>query len=181
MSANVSDRLAADTVPIPLSEILREAVDPREVLAELLPELTGYFLRRLGDAHDAADAAADTLLVLLGKGDRLPRDREALRQYAYGVARRVLARARRGRVRHTELADRLRAEIRSEPTTTSPDPDPDLRIALAKLPERDRELLLLVAWEGFGVAEAGAVLGLSPGAARKRYSRIRSGLRAELG
>jgi RNA polymerase sigma-70 factor (ECF subfamily) len=93
----------------------------------------------------------------------------------------VLARARRGRVRHTELADRLRAEIRSEPTTTSPDPDPDLRIALAKLPERDRELLLLVAWEGFGVAEAGAVLGLSPGAARKRYSRIRSGLRAELG
>ncbi len=62
----------------------------------------------------------------------------------------------------------------------APDPDPGLREALLRLPERDRELLLLVAWEGLGVAEAGAVLGLSTATARKRYSRLRQRTRAEL-
>lgn len=149
------------------------------LLAGLLPELTGYFLRRLGDADDAADAAADTLVVLLGKGSRLPEAAEELRRYAYGVARKVLLRARRGRVRRTELSERLRGEMRLvEPP--SHDPHPELGVALSRLPDRDRELLLLVAWEGLGVAEAGAVLGLSPGAARKRYSRLRQRLRSEL-
>ncbi|MFT4231283.1 MAG: sigma-70 family RNA polymerase sigma factor [Leucobacter sp.] len=164
----------------PESLIETAPVDLHEALAELLPELTGYFLRRLADRDDAADAAGDTLLVLLGKGERLPTTAEGLRQYAYGVARKVLSRARRGRVRRTELSERLRAEIH-EQAPAPPDPDPELRAAIARLPERDRELLLLVAWEGLGVAEAGAILGLSAAASRKRYSRLRERLRVELG
>ena len=41
-----------------------------------------------------------------------------------------------------------------------------LRSALTALPERDRELLLLVAWEGLTPAEAAAVLGIGKVAAR---------------
>lgn len=149
-------------------------------LAEMLPELTGYFLRRLGDRDDAADAAADTVLILLAKSGRIPSEPERLRQYAYGVARKVLARARRGRVRSSALAERLRQELTEE----APVParfDEELERELGRLPERDRELLLLIAWEGFGVAEAGAVLGLRPAAARQRYSRVRAALRGRLG
>jgi RNA polymerase sigma factor (sigma-70 family) len=48
-----------------------------------------------------------------------------------------------------------------------------LRAALADLSESDRELLLVVAWEGLTYAEAAAALGISPGAARTRLHRAR--------
>jgi RNA polymerase sigma-70 factor (ECF subfamily) len=42
--------------------------------------------------------------------------------------------------------------------------------------DEDRELLTLVHWEGLTIAEAGAVLGVSPSAARKRVERVRRAL-----
>jgi len=43
--------------------------------------------------------------------------------------------------------------------------DAPLRRALNGLRERDREVLLLIAWEGLGPEEAAVVLGCSRGAA----------------
>jgi RNA polymerase sigma-70 factor (ECF subfamily) len=48
-----------------------------------------------------------------------------------------------------------------------------LRIALCALSEPDRELLLLVAWEGLTSAEAAEALGISKVAARSRLHRAR--------
>jgi RNA polymerase sigma factor (sigma-70 family) len=48
-----------------------------------------------------------------------------------------------------------------------------LRSALDGLSDSDRELLLLVAWEGLSHAEAAAALGISPVAARSRLHRAR--------
>jgi RNA polymerase sigma factor (sigma-70 family) len=48
-----------------------------------------------------------------------------------------------------------------------------LRAALAALTDSDRELLLLVGWEGLSQAEAATALGISPGAARVRLHRAR--------
>ncbi len=48
-----------------------------------------------------------------------------------------------------------------------------LRSALTVLSERDRELLLLVAWEGLTPAEAAEVLGIGSVAARSRLHRAR--------
>jgi RNA polymerase sigma factor (sigma-70 family) len=48
-----------------------------------------------------------------------------------------------------------------------------LRVALAVLTDSDRELLLLVAWEGLSHAEAATALGISQGAARVRLHRAR--------
>ena len=141
----------------------------------LAPELLAYFTRRLDDREDAADALSETLIVLWRKG--LPSEDEDKRRYAFGVARKVLLTARRGRLSRLRLSDRLRTELREKVHAA---PDLELREALSTLGERDQELVLLVAWEGFGVAEAGAVLGLRPAAARARYSRARARLRAAL-
>jgi RNA polymerase sigma-70 factor (ECF subfamily) len=148
-------------------------------LRALMPDLLAYFTRRLDDREDAADALADTLVVLWRQERRLPGDVEELRRYAFGVARRVLSTARRGRIRRFALAERLRGELRAVPAAEPA--DPDLLAALARLRQADRELVLLVAWEGFGVAEAGETLGLRPDAARQRYARARARLRAALG
>ena len=56
----------------------------------------------------------------------------------------------------------------------------DLRIALAALSDTDRELLLLVAWDGLSPAEAGQVLGLSGVASRSRLHRARARAQAVL-
>jgi RNA polymerase sigma factor (sigma-70 family) len=55
-----------------------------------------------------------------------------------------------------------------------------LRRALDCLSDRDRELLLLVAWEQLTPADAGAVLGLSSTAARTRLHRARARAQAAL-
>jgi RNA polymerase sigma-70 factor, ECF subfamily len=150
------------------------------ILRGLVPDLLAYFGRRLDDHEDAADALSETLLVVWRRRRHLPEDPERSRQYAFGVARHVLAAARRGKVRRRALADRIGAELAVAWAETTRPVDDELREALAELPERDRELVLLVAWEGFGVAEAGAVLGLRADAARQRYSRARSRLRDRL-
>jgi RNA polymerase sigma factor (sigma-70 family) len=48
-----------------------------------------------------------------------------------------------------------------------------LRAALAVLADSDRELLLLVGWEGLSQAEVATALGISQGAARVRLHRAR--------
>lgn len=53
----------------------------------------------------------------------------------------------------------------------------ELRAALHSLPPGERDLLLLVAWEGLSPSEAGRALGLTPTAARSRLHRAR--LRAQ--
>lgn len=133
-------------------------------LPALTPDLLRYFVRRLEDREDAADALAEALLVLWRRERRLPADREGIRRYAFGVAARVLATARRRRLRRSALAERLRDSL-AQTEAPSADADAELRAALDSLAPHDRDLVLLVAWEGFGVAEAGAVLGLRPQAA----------------
>ena len=124
------------------------AVPLQDVMRELIPDLLGYFLNRLDDREDAADAVAETLLVLWRKERAVPAGTEDARRYAFGVARKILITARRGRRRYTALADRLRVLVREE-IVPGPEVDIELRTALGSLTDHDRELLLLVAWEGF--------------------------------
>jgi RNA polymerase sigma-70 factor (ECF subfamily) len=56
----------------------------------------------------------------------------------------------------------------------------ELRLALAGLTEAERELLLLVAWEGLSPTEAARALGLTPVAARSRLHRARTRAQATL-
>jgi RNA polymerase sigma-70 factor (ECF subfamily) len=57
------------------------------------------------------------------------------------------------------------------------DLDPDLARGLRVLPERDREALLLIAWDDLTPALAAASLGISPTAFRVRLHRARRRLR----
>jgi RNA polymerase sigma-70 factor (ECF subfamily) len=143
--------------------------------------LLAYFARRIAPADDAADCLSETLVVLWRRRRLLPANDEDVRRWAYGIAKGVLANARRGRVRHTALADRVRAEVAvSMAVSIAASPDLQVTEALKLLSAKDRELVTLIVWDGLGVAEAGATLGLKPDAARSRYSRARSRLRVAL-
>ncbi|HEY3908251.1 MAG TPA: sigma-70 family RNA polymerase sigma factor [Streptosporangiaceae bacterium] len=56
----------------------------------------------------------------------------------------------------------------------------DLRRALARLTPGDRDVLLLVTWEGLTPAQAAIALGIPPGTARSRLHRARALMRQRL-
>lgn len=124
------------------------------------------FLRRRTDPATAEDVLGDVLLVLWRRVDDIPD--EAPVAWAYGVARGCLANAARGHARQERLVQRLAAE----PAAGTETPEhAALEEALAALPEADRELLQLWAWEHLQPKEIAAVLGISANAASIRLHR----------
>lgn len=143
------------------------------------PRVTAYVRRRVGDAEDAADIVAETLAVAWRRRDALPAEPDVV-AYLIGIARRQMANHRRGRGRAQALAARIERAIDDHLT---PPPAPDalaVREALACLRADDRELLTLVAWDGFATAEAAAIMGLREATVRKRLERARTRLAAQL-
>ncbi len=146
----------------------------------LTPALMAYFIRRVDPVEDATDCVSETLLVLWRQRDQLPVDPAERRAWSFGVAKGVLANYRRGKIRRVALSEKLRAGLVHE-SDAGQQFDTEMHAALASLRSQDRELVILIVWDGFGVAEAGALLGLSATAARTRYSRARKQLRASMG
>jgi RNA polymerase sigma-70 factor (ECF subfamily) len=147
--------------------------------AALGEQLLRYFLRRSVGPSDAADLAAETYLTLWRRIDRLPEDEDGARAWAFGVARGVLLNHSRGVRRRLALADRLRDALLQEEGAIA-DNRSILGDALGSLSEDDRELIVLIAWDGLNPAQAAAVLGIEPGAARVRLHRARKRLRAAM-
>ena len=145
-----------------------------QVFDENLRAVYGYVLRRAGTL-DVDDAVAEVFLVAWRRIDHVPAD---AKPWLLGVARRVLANQRRAAVRRTSLAERTRSEAPRAPAE-APDAPPILR-ALRRVSPRDREILMLIAWDGVTVEEAAAVLGCSRGAAKVRFHRAKRRLGAVL-
>lgn len=137
-----------------------------------------YVMRRVEEPA-VADLVAETFLVAWRRrgeiaGDPLP--------WLLGVARRVCANHLRSRQRRAALNERLAAQPApaTEPEIVPACQDRGLRQALAGLSERDREALLLVAWDGLRNREAAKVVGCSPPAFAVRLHRARARLAAAL-
>jgi RNA polymerase sigma-70 factor (ECF subfamily) len=137
----------------------------------------GYAMRRC-DPETADDVVADVFLVAWRRRDELPA--EPL-PWLLGTARHVLANHARGQSRRGRLLDRLAAEPRAAAAPAADGPDSArLRAALATLSETDRELLLLMAWEGLELRQAAEVLELRPNTLAVRFHRARRRLSAAL-
>jgi RNA polymerase sigma-70 factor (ECF subfamily) len=130
-----------------------------------------YVCRRCGvDAAD--DVVADVFVVAWRRLDDVPDDPLP---WLLGVARRVLANRRRGEARRHALLGRVRFESHEVMPVSGAQPDSGGRVlrVLSSLSDRDREALLLVAWEGLSAAQAAKVLGVSPNTFAARLARAR--------
>ena len=154
----------------------------RRLFAETERELLAYALRRVERAEDAADVVAETFLVAWRRMDRVPEGEEA-RLWLFGVARRQLANQRRGQLRRSRLADRLRAELPVAVAAAHTAEDhrvAAVRAALARLEEEDREILRLSTWEELTPSEIATVMGVPGVTVRSRLHRARKRLRAQV-
>jgi RNA polymerase sigma-70 factor, ECF subfamily len=156
------------------------------LIAELRPMVVRYCRGRLGRVsgqyHIADDVAQEVCIAVLSA---LPRYRDMGRPFAsfvFGIASH-------------KVADALRSSVRSAvPTQDLPDgpdegPGPEetvvryieaehARRLLSRLPDNQRELLMLRVVSGLSAEETGNVLGMSPGAVRVAQHRALARLRA---
>ena len=150
-------------------------------------DLLAYIMRRSQNAEDAADVLAETYLIAWQKLDAIPTGERA-RLWLFGVARNLLLKgASRRRSRHALVerlaGERLAGELRSAHRTHAPVEDEGssaVRAVLATLPERDREILMLTAWEGLTPKQIAAVVGIPANIVRVRLHRARTRLKRDL-
>ncbi|GAA3128539.1 sigma-70 family RNA polymerase sigma factor [Nonomuraea salmonea] len=190
MGVRLASRLPARTDDSDLRELTSLAVQGdrsaiESLLGELRPMVVRYCRARLGRVsgqyHIADDVAQEVCIAVLSA---LPRYRDMGRPFAsfvFGIASH-------------KVADALRSSVRSAvPTQDLPDgpddgPGPEetvvryievehARRLLARLPENQRELLLLRVVSGLSAEETGNVLGMSPGAVRVAQHRALARLR----
>lgn len=139
-----------------------------------------FALRRI-DPADAEDVVAETYAVAWRRFEDIPPD--AL-PWLYGVARKTLANYRRSVRRRLQLATRLIGQLDSEFVEPGPadllEGVEEMRSALGSLRRMDREVLMLVAWEGLDNHDAARVLGISTEAFAVRLHRARKRLAAEI-
>jgi RNA polymerase sigma factor (sigma-70 family) len=146
-------------------------------------DLASYCSWRTASRSDAEDAVAEVFLVAWRRIDAVPPG-DAARAWLYATARRVIANQRRSRRRRDALEGRLASERLVDASRTTvvsmPGASPEdamVHGALADLSDRDREVLLLVEWEGLRPAELATVLGCREVTARGRLHRARSRFR----
>jgi RNA polymerase sigma-70 factor, ECF subfamily len=128
-----------------------------------------------GDRHEAEDLAQEAFVRVYERWPRV----ERLENPA-GYLYRVALNARRSRLRRIRVAGAKALRLRPEPPADPQEAAEDrlsVRRALATLPAGQREAVVLVEWLGLTDAQAGEVLGLTPGAVRTRLHRARSALR----
>ncbi len=136
-----------------------------------------YAARRVAPAA-VQDVVADTFVTAWRRygdlrGEPLP--------WLLGIARRTAANHRRGGARRDALRERLAVERPPTAENGFSEGDPQLMVALAALTERDREALLLVAWDGLEHRVAASIMGCSTGAFTVRVHRARRKLERALG
>ena len=153
-------------------------MDERQAIVDLIPRLRRYARALVGDRFAADDLVQDTLERAWAKF-HLYRGGTDLRAWLFTVMHNVHV----NRVRALRPTDALTDEL-PEVAQRAAQGDSlmvrDLDRALARLPEEQRAVLLLVALEDMSYEEAARALGIPIGTVMSRLSRARERLRTTM-
>lgn len=150
-----------------------------EAFAELVrrhrDRLWAVALRTLGDREEAADALQDALVSAYRRAGSFRGEAAVTTWLHRVVVNACLDRVRRRNARPTvalperELPDHRDAHASTETAV-------DVRAALGRLPEHQRQALVLVDMHGLSVSEAAQVLDVAEGTVKSRCARGRAAL-----
>jgi RNA polymerase sigma-70 factor (ECF subfamily) len=146
-----------------------------------------YLVRRLGPDHAEA-VLGETFRIAFERRRAYRLDRVDARPWLYGIAANLVLQHLRREGR--QLATAIRLGERTRPTTAwESDVDdrldaeqrwPSLQAALDALEPRDREVVILYAWEELSYAEIADALDIPVGTVRSRLSRARRLIRDQV-
>lgn len=133
-----------------------------------------YCLRRT-TPEDAKDATADVFVVAWRRFDEVPLGEDTL-PWLYGVARNVLRDHSRSHRRRTRLAAKVAGTADDrvegpEHQVVRMEEHAAVLEAVERLPDKDREILRLVEWEGLTRDQVAGMMFVSRSAIDKRIAR----------
>jgi RNA polymerase sigma-70 factor (ECF subfamily) len=133
-----------------------------------------YAVSRAG-RQVADEVVSETFAIAWRRLDDVP---EPALPWLLGVARNILRDNVRTEARRDALAAELRTWTESDAVDVAEQVTERMGVlrALAALPEDDREVLILVAWQGLSPKEGARVVGCSSAAFRVRLHRARKRL-----
>ena len=178
-----------DALPTDTELVARSLEEPEHFAALFDRHATAvhrYLGRRVGDLAD--DLLSETFLVAFRRRAAYRPDHVEVRPWLLGIATNLI----HGHARTERRRYRALARTGVEPDTAAGSDEVHARVdaaalrgplaaALAGLKERDRDVLLLVAWGELGYEEVAAVLDVPVGTVRSRLHRARRQTRAALG
>jgi RNA polymerase sigma-70 factor (ECF subfamily) len=151
-----------------------------EVYRRFTPGLFGFLVRLTGQTAIAEELLQETWLRFATHARALA-PAANLRAWLFTVARNLYrSHRRRGLVDLARLrfwrgsADACPGPASPHDLVVASQTERQLERALSALPLEQREILLLVALEGFSPAQAAAITGVRPAAARQRLHRART-------
>jgi RNA polymerase sigma factor (sigma-70 family) len=175
-----------------LAESLRRPDAFGELYARHFTAVYRYVAGRLGP-DIADDLAADTFLAAFRRRATFDTSRGMVRPWLFGIATNLVARHHRAETRWYAALARAGADPLALAGAAGCDEDliadrvnasrvrPALTAALARLPDRDRDVLLLTAIGELSYAEVAFALGIPEGTVGSRLSRARRKIITALG
>lgn len=154
----------------------------RELVDRYLTPITRFALRTLGDRAEAEEVAQETFLRLWTSAASFEPNAQP-KTWLYRIARNLCIdriRKRRTHGQEVELQERSAGEDRPSALLLRKQIAAQVGDALATLPERQREAITLVHYEGLSGAEACEVLAVSAEALESLLARGRRALREQL-
>jgi serine/threonine-protein kinase RsbT len=152
-----------------------------EPIADLVPVVRRVVAARVHDRAQVDDIVQETLTRVMAARSRVERD--TLAPYAVATARNLIASAYQREQRARRSAHLLvgsdDTELRPEDEAVRAADAEVVNVALARLPQADREILLEHEVEGRDTATLAAGRGTTPGAVAARLARTRARLRVE--
>ena len=158
---------------MPLTDSLRD-----DILASV-PSLRAFAISLSGNGDRADDLVQETLLRAIANIDSF-QPGSNLPAWLFTILRNLFRSEYRKRRREVEDATGMYAEsMKSQPEQGSRLEFEELRVALAQLPDDQREAVILVGASGFSYEEAAAICECAVGTIKSRVNRARNRL-AEL-
>jgi RNA polymerase sigma-70 factor (ECF subfamily) len=172
----------SDTAPAGQTETLaqeRRTEDFKDGLIREIPNLRAFAASLSGSMQLADDLVQDTLLKAWGNSDKFEPG-TSLRAWLFTILRNTYYSLYRKRGREVQDSEGTYAERMATHGNQESHLDlADFRKALAKLPEEQREVLIMVGATGLSYEETAEICGVAIGTIKSRVNRARTKL-AEL-
>jgi len=167
------------------SEIIQRSLQQPAAFAELFDRharaVNAFATYRIG-RHAAEDVLSETFLVAFRRRADFDTDVESAGPWLLGIASRLIRRhraveARQWRSFAASISQHEHSSLGGlEDALTRVDAEREvetLKARIAALAPKDRETLLLYAWQGMSYDEVAAALGVPVGTVRSRLNRVR--------
>lgn len=160
----------------------RRGITWESVYREYHDKIEGYLRYRLNDSADAEDLATEVFMKVQANLDRYDPSKASLSTWVYTIARNTLYDFYRANHIESDVPETLASDDEDvDEGLIAEESLQELAMALAQMPEDERDLIILRFYDGLTIRDAADKLGLSRSTCQRLQDRAIDRLRGLMG